>query len=235
MNDIRINKYLSSRGVCSRREADRLIDGGRITVNGEVASLGIMVSVNDDVRLDGHRIVGGDEPVVLAFNKPEGIVCTSARDEKNNIIDYINYPTRIYPIGRLDKESSGLILLTNRGEIVNGILKAKNYHEKEYIVTLNKPYSTDFLKNMRRGVYLNELDVTTRPAQVRTIDDKTFSIILTQGLNRQIRRMCSELKYRVVKLKRIRIMNIMLGDLPKGKYRTVQGEELEQLISDIEV
>ncbi|MCR4610349.1 MAG: pseudouridine synthase [Lachnospiraceae bacterium] len=230
-NIIRLNKYLSAKGVCSRREADRLIDSGKVTVNGEIATLGCQVEEDDDVRLNGQRITGDVEPVVLAFNKPVGIVCTSEKREKDNIIDYINYPTRIYPVGRLDKDSSGLILLTNRGELVNGILKARNYHEKEYIVTLDRAYSKEFLANMRHGIYLSELGVKTRESIIKTIDDKTFSIILTQGLNRQIRRMCKELGYRVVKLKRIRVMNIKLGNLPKGEYREVKGEELDKLIS----
>ena len=173
-------------------------------------------------------------PVVLAFNKPKGIVCTTEKREKDNIIDYINYPERIYPIGRLDKESSGLILLTNRGEIVNGILKARHYHEKEYIVTVNRTYSREFLANMRQGIYLSELGIKTRESTVKTIDDKTFSIILTQGLNRQIRRMCRELGYNVVGLKRVRIMNIRLDDLGVGKYREIKGEELDELLRMLE-
>ena len=156
---------------------------------------------------------------------PEGMI---------NIVDFINYPSRIYPIGRLDKDSTGLILLTNRGEIVNGILKARNYHEKEYVVSLNRPYSRDFLKQMRNGVYLHELDTTTRKCEVRPISDRTFSIILTQGLNRQIRRMCKELGYRVEGMNRIRVMNVELGDLPLGKYREIQGKELDVLLKSIE-
>ena len=216
--------------MCSRREADRLIERGEVTVNGTVAELGTQVDESDDVRLFGRKVTGDISPVVLAFNKPKGIVCTTEKREKDNIIDFIDYPERIYPVGRLDKESSGLILLTNRGEIVNGILKAKNYHEKEYIVTLNRPYSKEFLAAMRRGVFLSELNTTTRETKIHTIDDRTFSIILTQGLNRQIRRMCKELGYRVVNLKRIRVMNITLGDLAEGTYREVAGKELEELL-----
>lgn len=207
-----------------------MISDGRVTINGHLASLGSRVDTDDDVRLDGKNIIIDAKPVVLAFNKPVGVVCTSQVREKDNIIDYIGYPTRIYPVGRLDKDSSGLILLTNRGDIVNGILKSSNYHEKEYIVTLNRPYHKDFLCSMRQGVYLSELHIKTRKAKVKAIDDKTFSIILTQGLNRQIRRMCSELGYKVIKLKRVRIMNIKLNDLREGQYREIVGEELDTLL-----
>lgn len=221
-------------GVCSRREADRQIDNGNVTINGVVASLGDRVSVGDKVCFMGEEVLSSSEPVIIAFNKPKGIVCTAEKREKDNIVDYINYPSRIYPIGRLDKDSTGLILLTNRGEIVNGILKARNYHEKEYVVSLNRPYSRDFLMKMRNGIYLHELDTTTRKCEVRPIDDKTFSIILTQGLNRQIRRMVKELGYRVTSLNRIRVMNIELGNLPIGKYREVEGDELSILLRSIE-
>ncbi|MBE5899702.1 MAG: pseudouridine synthase [Lachnospiraceae bacterium] len=231
---IRLNKYLSTMGVCSRREADRQIDNGNVTINGKVASLGDKVNDEDVVYYMNKPVVNSAKPVIIAFNKPKGIVCTSEKREKDNIVDFINYPSRIYPIGRLDKDSTGLILLTNRGEIVNGILKARNYHEKEYVVSLNRPYSRDFLKQMRNGVYLYELDTTTRKCEVRPISDRTFSIILTQGLNRQIRRMCKELGYRVESLNRIRVMNIELGDLPLGKYREIEGRELDILLKSIE-
>jgi len=221
-------------GVCSRREADRQIDNGNVTINGKVASLGDKVNDEDVVYYMNKPVVNSAKPVIIAFNKPKGIVCTSEKREKDNIVDFINYPSRIYPIGRLDKDSTGLILLTNRGEIVNGILKARNYHEKEYVVSLNRPYSRDFLKQMRNGVYLYELDTTTRKCEVRPISDRTFSIILTQGLNRQIRRMCKELGYRVESLNRIRVMNIELGDLPLGKYREIEGRELDILLKSIE-
>lgn len=221
-------------GVCSRREADRQIDNGNVTINGKVASLGDKVNDEDVVYYMNKPVVNSAKPVIIAFNKPKGIVCTSEKREKDNIVDFINYPSRIYPIGRLDKDSTGLILLTNRGEIVNGILKARNYHEKEYVVSLNRPYSRDFLKQMRNGVYLHELDITTRKCEVRPISDRTFSIILTQGLNRQIRRMCKELGYRVESLNRIRVMNIELGQLPLGKYREVEGRELDILLKSIE-
>ena len=207
-------------GVCSRREADRQIDNGNVTINGKVASL-------------GDKVNDGD--VVCYMNKPvHNSAKPAEKREKDNIVDFINYPSRIYPIGRLDKDSTGLILLTNRGEIVNGILKARNYHEKEYVVSLNRPYSRDFLKQMRNGVYLHELDTTTRKCEVRPISDRTFSIILTQGLNRQIRRMCKELGYRVEGMNRIRVMNVELGDLPLGKYREIQGKELDVLLKSIE-
>ena len=221
-------------GVCSRREADRQIDNGNVTINGKVASLGDKVNDGDVVCYMNKPVHNSAKPVIIAFNKPKGIVCTSEKREKDNIVDFINYPSRIYPIGRLDKDSTGLILLTNRGEIVNGILKARNYHEKEYVVSINRPYSRDFLKQMRNGVYLRELDTTTRKCEVRPISDRTFSIILTQGLNRQIRRMCKELGYRVESLNRIRVMNIELGDLPLGKYREIEGRELDILLKSIE-
>ena len=221
-------------GVCSRREADREIDKGNVTINGKVASLGDQVEEGDHVLFMGQEVVSKAKPVIIAFNKPKGVVCTADKRDKDNIVDFINYPTRIYPIGRLDKDSTGLILLTNRGEVVNGILKARNYHEKEYIVRLNRPYSRDFLHDMRTGVYLDELDTTTRKCSVEPVDDKTFSIILTQGLNRQIRRMCKTLGYKVVSLKRIRIMNIKLGSLEVGKYRELKGDELETLLGLIE-
>ena len=222
-------------GVCSRREADRQIDKGNVTINGKVATLGDHYEEGDHVLYMGQEVAGKAEPVIIAFNKPKGIVCTADKREKDNIVDYINYPTRIYPIGRLDKDSTGLILLTNRGEVVNGILKAKNYHEKEYIVRLERPYSRDFLHDMRTGVYLEELDTTTRECSVEPIDDKTFSIILTQGLNRQIRRMCKTLGHRVVSLRRIRIMNVKLGNLKVGAYRELKGDELDKLLSAIEI
>ena len=220
-------------GVCSRREADRQIDKGNVTINGKVATLGDQVSEGDCVLYMGQEVIGKAKPVILAFNKPKGIVCTADKRDKNNIVDYINYPTRIYPIGRLDKDSTGLILLTNRGEVVNGILKARNFHEKEYIVRLDRPYSRDFLHDMRTGVYLEELDTITRKCSVEPIDEKTFSIILTQGLNRQIRRMCKALGYTVVSLRRVRIMNIKLGSLEVGKYRELKGDELEKLLMAI--
>ncbi len=224
----RINKYLSEVGYCSRRAADKLIDQGRVTINGKVPEMGTKVVPGDDVRVDGEAVsVPTEKPVYLAFNKPIGIVCTTDdRVEKDNIIDFINYPKRIFPIGRLDKPSEGLIFLTNDGDIVNKILRARNNHEKEYLVTIDKPIQPDFLKKMRNGVPI--LDTITKKCEVSQISTYQFRIILTQGLNRQIRRMCEHLGYRVKKLKRIRIMNVNL-DLPVGKWRDLTPDELTQI------
>lgn len=228
MEPVRINKYLSEVGYCSRRAADKLIDQGRVTINGKVPEMGTKITDADEIRVDGKLITDNDEkPVYLVFHKPIGIVCTTdTRVEKDNIIDYIGYPKRIFPIGRLDKPSEGLIFLTNDGDIVNKILRARNNHEKEYIVTVNKPITENFLKNMRNGVPI--LGTITRKCVVEKINDKTFKIILTQGLNRQIRRMCEHLDYRVRKLKRVRIMNIEL-DIPVGQYRDFTDAELKEL------
>ena len=227
---IRLNKYLSEIGHCSRREADKLINVDRIIVNGQKAVMGQKVTPKDRIEIDGVLVENHHERnVYLAFNKPVGIVCTTdTRVEKNNIIDYINYPSRIFPIGRLDKPSEGLILLTNDGDIVNKILRARNNHEKEYIVTVNKPVTSEFIKTMANGVPI--LDIITRKCKVEQIHKKQFRIVLTQGLNRQIRRMCEYLDYRVVMLKRIRIMNIEL-DLGVGKYRDLTKKEFSQLNS----
>lgn len=232
----RLNKYLSEAGYCSRRAADRLIEAGRVTINDVVPEMGTKVASEDVVKVDGE-IIGERKQdfVYLAFNKPIGIVCTTdTRVEKENIIDYIKYPKRIFPIGRLDKPSEGLILLTDDGDIVNKILRASNNHEKEYIVTVNQPISQTFIERMSGGIYLEDLDKHTKKCEVKKIDRFTFSIILTQGLNRQIRRMCEYLNYEVQALKRIRIMNIKL-DMPSGKYRELTKEEfktLNDLISD---
>ena len=225
---VRLNKYLSEIGHCSRRAADKLIDAGRIQVNGQKVVMGQKVSPRDRIEIDGILIEDHQEQnVYLAFNKPVGIVCTTdTRVEKDNIIDYINYPTRIFPIGRLDKPSEGLILLTNDGDIVNKILRARNNHEKEYIVTVNKPVTTEFVEKMANGIPI--LDTVTRKCFVEQIHKKQFRIVLTQGLNRQIRRMCEYLDYRVVKLKRTRIMNIELN-LGVGKYRDLTKKELNDL------
>lgn len=225
---VRINKHLSEVGYCSRREADKLIEAGRIAVNGVPVVMGQKVTSNDHITVDGHSIDSqGDRQVYLAFNKPVGIVCTTnTRVEKDNIIDYINYPIRIFPIGRLDKPSEGLILLTNDGDIVNKILRARNNHEKEYVVTVNKPITKDFIEKMANGVPV--LDTVTRKCVVEQLHKNKFRIILTQGLNRQIRRMCEYLDYRVVGLKRIRIMNIEL-DMGVGKYRELTRKELSEL------
>lgn len=224
----RINKYLSEVGFCSRREADKLIDAGRITVNGSVPEMGTKVSAADEIRVNG-KLVGEkqDAPVYLIFNKPVGIVCTTdTRVEKDNIIDYINYPTRIFPIGRLDKASEGLIFLTNDGDIVNKILRARNNHDKEYIVEVDKPVTASFVNSMAGGVPI--LDTITRKCEVTQLGKNRFKIILTQGLNRQIRRMCEHLGYNVTRLKRVRIMNIHL-DVGVGKYREFTKTELQDL------
>ena len=226
--DVRLNRFLSDAGFCSRREADRLIEAGRVTVDGTKAELGTRVKPGQVVRVGTKVVRQNDRMVLIAFNKPRGIVCTTDRiREKNNIIDYIHYPERIYPIGRLDKDSEGLILLTNDGTIVNHILKASQYHEKEYIVRVNKKITDEFIQGMSKGVPI--LDTVTRPCTLRRIDDYTFSIILTQGLNRQIRRMCEALGYKVTKLVRIRIMNVELGSLKSGAVRKIEGQELKKL------
>jgi 23S rRNA pseudouridine2604 synthase len=224
----RINKYLSEVGYCSRRAADKLIEQGRVTINGVIPEMGTKISTSDEVHVDGLLISKPkDEPVYLAFNKPIGIVCTTdTRVEKDNIIDFINYPSRIFPVGRLDKASEGLIFLTNDGDIVNKILRARNSHEKEYIVTVNKPITKQFVQQMTNGVPI--LDTITRKCHVEQIGVVIFKIILTQGLNRQIRRMCEHLDYRVKKLKRVRIMNISL-DLPVGKWRDITADELKEI------
>ncbi len=221
---MRLNKFLSESGVCSRREADRQIEAGKVYVNGVVATLGTQVTESDEVKFGNRVIQAVTEKIVLAFYKPIGIECTSSLDVKDNIISYINYPTRIFPVGRLDKNSEGLILMTNDGDLANGILKARYFHEKEYHVTVNKTISRTFLTRMSEGVEI--LETTTRPCTVERMDDRTFSIILTQGLNRQIRRMCEELDYEVVKLKRIRVSNILLGNLKKGELRHLTEDEL---------
>ncbi len=231
----RLNKYLSETGYCSRREADRLIDAGRVTINGMVPEMGTKVKENDVVEVDGKSIAERKSDFVyLAFNKPVGIVCTTdTRVEKNNIIDFLKYPKRIFPIGRLDKPSEGLIFLTDDGDIVNKILRASNNHEKEYVVTVDKPISQTFIKRMAGGIHLADLDKTTNPCFVEKIDSLTFRIILTQGLNRQIRRMCEYLTYEVTSLKRIRIMNVELN-VPVGEYREFTAEELKTLNSLLE-
>lgn len=236
MKETRINKYLSEVGYCSRRAADKLIDQGRVTINGKVPEMGTKISESDEVKVDGTLISESNEkPVYIAFNKPIGIICTTdTKRERNNIIDYINYPTRIFPVGRLDRPSEGLIFLTNDGDIVNKILRARNNHEKEYIVTVNKPITADFIERMGNGIPV--LDTYTKKCVVEQIDEKSFKIILTQGLNRQIRRMCEYLEYRVTKLKRTRIMNIPL-DVSVGQWRDLTADELKEidrLVSDSE-
>lgn len=226
----RLNKYLSEAGYCSRREADKLIDAGRVTINGIVPEMGTKVGEKDVVAVDGEIVKNNkNQFVYLAFNKPVGIVCTTdTRVEKDNIIDFINYPKRIFPIGRLDKPSEGLIFLTDDGDIVNKILRASNNHEKEYVVTVDKPISQTFINRMSNGIYFEELGKTTKKCKVKKLDSHTFNIILTQGLNRQIRRMCTYLGYEVQTLKRVRIMNIKL-DVPVGSYREFTKEEIKTL------
>ena len=230
----RINKYLSEVGYCSRRRADRLIEEGKVTINGKLTEIGSKVEADDIVEVEGQRIkkLAKQKKIYLAFNKPVGIVCTTNRRiEPDNIIDFIKYPKRIFPIGRLDKESEGLIFLTNDGDIVNKILRARNNHEKEYIVIVNRPINREFIKRMSNGVKI--LDTTTKNCFVKQLGQKKFKIILTQGLNRQIRRMCEFLGYKVQTLKRVRIMNIKL-DLPTGKYREFTKEELVELNKSLE-
>ena len=225
----RINKYLSEVGYCSRRAADKLIEKGKVTINGEIPKMGTKVEEGDQVEVEGKKIEKStkQKKIYLAFNKPVGIVCTTDRKvEPNNVIDFIKYPKRIFPIGRLDKLSEGLIFLTNDGDIVNKILRARNNHEKEYIVKVNRPINSDFIQSMSNGVEI--LDTITKNCFVKQLGPKKFKIILTQGLNRQIRRMCEALDYRVQSLKRVRIMNIKL-DVPTGEYREFSKEELLEL------
>ena len=220
-NGVRINKFLSEAGVCSRREADRQVEAGNVLIDGRVAATGDRVCPGQKVYYNGKEVTKEEEMILIAFNKPVGIVCTAEKREKNNVIDYINYPKRIYPIGRLDKDSKGLLLLTNNGDIVNKMMRSGNMHEKEYIVTVNRPVSDSFIRGLAGGVPLVELGVTTRKCHVKKLSPRTFKIILTQGYNRQIRRMCEYFGYRVVELQRVRIMNIELGDLKEGGYRNV--------------
>ncbi|AUP80408.1 23S rRNA pseudouridine(2604) synthase RluF [Flavivirga eckloniae] len=226
----RINKFLSEVGYCSRREADKLIEAGRVTINGVIPEMGTKIAPGDVVHVDGKEVKNTKESFVyLAFNKPVGIVCTTDTSvEKDNIIDFINYPKRIFPIGRLDKPSEGLILLTDDGDIVNKILRASNNHEKEYIVTVDKPISQTFIERMSGGIPLAELNKVTKKCKVEKLSTYKFRIILTQGLNRQIRRMCEYLNYEVETLKRVRIMNIKM-DMPIGEYRELTKDELNEL------
>lgn len=227
---MRINKYLSFAGFASRRKADELIKEGKITINDRIAILGDEVSKKDIVKCEDTIIKRKSNDVILLFNKPKGIVCTSEKREKNNIIDYINYPVRIFNVGRLDRDSHGLILLTNMGELSNKVLKSRNYHEKEYIVTVDKKITDRFLKYLREGIYLKDLETTTRPCKVWKTKDKEFHIILTQGLNRQIRRMCKECHYKVTDLFRIRIMNLDITGIKEGKYREIKEFEYNELL-----
>lgn len=234
IQSIRLNRYISDSGLCSRREADRLIDAGQVTINGRRAELGMQVRAGDQVQVQGTTITprAALAHVYLALNKPVGIECTTDRSVRNNIVDFVGYPERIFPIGRLDKDSQGLILLTNDGEIVNRILRAANRHEKEYIVTVNKPLTAGFLAAMARGVPI--LDVITQPCKLKRVNATTFRIILTQGLNRQIRRMCEYFGYEVTRLERIRIMNIGLRGLPTGAWRELNQRELDLLLQSVQ-
>lgn len=232
MSKIRINKYIASTGLCSRRKAEEYIEKGQVTINGEVAILSSIVEENDVVTLKGKEIKAKVNNVVLLFNKPKGITCTTEHKVKDNIIDYINYPERIFPIGRLDKDSQGLILLTNNGDLVNECLRVENGHEKEYVVKVNKSITDDFLKKMSAGVKIfnpvSESYVVTLPCKTKQINNNTFNIVLKQGYNRQIRRMCSCLGYRVSSLKRIRFMHLHL-DVEEGKYRLLNDDEIKKL------
>lgn len=232
---VRLNKFLSEKGICSRREADRLIDEGKVMVNGVCAVMGQKVSSADEIVVDGKKVSTKQvKPVLIAVNKPAGIVCTTARFEgEKNIVDMVKYPTRIYPIGRLDKESEGLILMTNLGDLANEISKASNSHEKEYVVTVNNQVTESFLDKMRRGMHLEELNADTMPCVCTKTGNREFHIILKQGLNRQIRRMCAACGYRVETLKRIRIMNIHLGNIPQGNFRNVTDAEFDKLIKTL--
>lgn len=231
MSEVRINKFIADAGVCSRRAADKLIEEGKVTVNGVVAENGVKVTDADEVIVDGKVISREEEKLYFAFNKPVGIVCTAEKREKDNIIDYINYEKRLMYAGRLDKESEGLIILTNDGDLIDKMMRAREKHEKEYVVKVNKDIDENFAKEMSSGIYIEELDVTTRKCKVDTIDNRTFRIVLTQGLNRQIRRMCDTLGYKVVSLKRVRVVNIKLGDLKTGKMRALTGAELNTLMT----
>jgi len=237
MEEIRLNKFLSEAGVCSRREADRLIEAGKVTVDGQVARMGMKIYKGQEIQV-GKQLIAHEreEQVLLAVYKPPGVVCTSDKREKRNIIDYVGYPIRIYPIGRLDKDSEGLILMTNDGSLVNKIMKSSNYHEKEYLVTVHKPVTDGFLEQMAKGVRIRKveqgevlLDAVTRSCQVEKLGRYSFRIILTQGLNRQIRRMCETLGYQVTQLKRIRVMNIELKGMRPGTWRKITEGEMAEL------
>ena len=227
MDSIRLNKYLSDAGICSRREADRLIEQGRVSVDGKAAVTGQKITDKQVVRLGGKLIQIEGKRTVFLFNKPKGIVCTAEKREKNNIIDYLHYPVRVTYAGRLDKNSEGLMLMTNDGDLINHMMRARNCHEKEYVVKVDKPVTDSFISKMSGGVPI--LDTVTRPCKIDKIGKYTFRIVLTQGLNRQIRRMCEYFHYEVKQLKRIRIMNLELGALPVGKTRPVTDAELKQL------
>lgn len=224
---VRLNKYLSEAGVCSRREADKLIEGGRVSVDGKRAVTGMKIVPGQTVKVGKKIVSRQDEMIVLAVNKPAGIVCTEEKRERNSIVRFLNYPVRVTYIGRLDKDSRGLLLMTNNGDIINKMMRAGNFHEKEYKVTVDKEITPEFLNEMERGVHI--LDTVTRPCKVKQIGKYTFSIVLTQGLNRQIRRMCEALGYKVKDLFRVRVMNIHVGKLKEGEYRLLTDRELNEL------
>lgn len=236
---MRLNKFLASIGVCSRREADKAIEAGRVMINGQVVELGATVGDEDLVSFDGRYIGMGKDvekikPIIIAFNKPEGLVCTTSdNDGAMNVVDYIGMKERIYPVGRLDKDSSGLLLLTNQGSLTNSLLRAANYHEKEYIVKVNKDIDDVFINKMANGIYLYELKTKTRKCKVKKLNKNTFSIVLTQGLNRQIRRMCLACGMKVQKLNRVRIVNIKLDGLALGDYRNLSDEEVKKLYKEL--
>ena len=236
---MRLNKFLASIGVCSRREADKAIEAGRVRINGQVVELGATVGDEDLVSFDGRYIGMGKDvekikPIIIAFNKPEGLVCTTSdNDGAMNVVDYIGMKERIYPVGRLDKDSSGLLLLTNQGSLTNSLLRAANYHEKEYIVKVNKDIDDAFINKMANGIYLYELKTKTRKCKVKKLNKNTFSIVLTQGLNRQIRRMCLACGMKVQKLNRVRIVNIKLDGLALGDYRNLSDEEVKKLYKEL--
>lgn len=234
MEGIRLNKWISEAGICSRREADRLIETGRVMVDGQLASVGTRVKKDQRVCVDGHPVCKDKQLVILAVNKPVGIVCTTEKKWGDKTLEeLVNYPKRVFSIGRLDKDSEGLILMTNQGDILNKIMKAGNYHEKEYVVTVDKKVTQDFIRRMAKGVPLKELDTVTRPCRVEMAGENRFRIVLTQGLNRQIRRMCEYFGYHVVRLVRVRIMNIELGRLPSGQYRHLTKAETAALMASL--
>lgn len=225
--EIRLNKFLSEAGICSRREADRLIDCGAVTVDGTIAVPGQKVSAGNQVAVNGKVVGKRPEKIYLLFNKPRGIVCTAQKREPHNLADYLNYPVRVTYAGRLDKDSEGLLLLTNDGDLIDQMMRARNHHEKEYMVTVDRPVTETFLHAMASGVPI--LDTMTRPCRVEKVSERTFRIVLTQGLNRQIRRMCEYFQYRVLQLRRVRIMNLRLGDLKTGQYRLLTETEQAEL------
>lgn len=230
MEQIRLNKYLASCGICSRREADRLIEQGRVQVNGETALMGQTVTAEDEIKVNKKLVQGRNKKVVLAYYKPIGVVCTEKdKYAYKKVTDMIKYPVRVTYAGRLDKDSEGLLLLTNDGDLINAMMRGANRHEKEYVVKVGKKITPDFLSDMEKGVHLKELELTTRPCEIREIGPYTFQIILTQGVNRQIRRMCETLGYQVKSLKRIRVMSIRLDGLKPGEYRELNSSEMEQL------